>query len=188
MTIRELQEQLDKERSILKAAKDRIAIQNKELEELRKIAAGSADTGLNNDALEDANIRLTELVNNLNNGVFVVDEDRRVIILNDFFCKLFEIKQPAQDLIGMHGPELIKQIKGRFQDPARFLDDSEEIVKNRKAVLNDEIKMVNGQVFCRDFIPFVTEGKYRGHLWKFTDITRQKTIGETFDTQRKFYE
>ncbi len=188
MTIRELQEQLDKERSILKAAKDRIAMQNKELEELRKIAAGGADSALNNDALEDANIRLTELVNNLNNGVFVVDENREVVILNDFFCKLFGIKESPAEWIGMKGVELIKQIKGRFLDPARFLDDTEEIVKNRKAVLNEEVRMLNGQVFCRDFIPFVTEGKYRGHLWKFTDITRQKTIGETFDTQRKFYE
>lgn len=188
MTIRELQEQLDKERAILKAAKDRIAVQNKELEELRKIAAAGGETAVGNEALEDANIRLTELVNNLNNGVFVVDENRRIITLNEFFCKLFDIKQTPRDLIGTPGPDLIKQIKHRFPDPARFLDETEQIVKNRKAVLNEEIRMRNGLIYCRDFIPFITDGKYRGHLWKFTDITRQKTIGDTFDTQRKFYE
>ncbi len=185
MTIRSLQEELEKERAILKAAKDRIAIQNKELEELRK--ASSSGNGPDS-ALADANTRLTELINNLQNGVFVVDENRNVVIINELFCRLFNIDAQPGSLIGTHGPAITNDIKHLFDDPQKFVSTTEEFFKNKQTVLNHELKMRSGQIFSLDYIPFFSEGNYRGHLWKYTDITRNKTIGDTFETQRKFYE
>ncbi|MCD6011745.1 MAG: domain S-box protein [Flavipsychrobacter sp.] len=187
MTTRELQEQLEKERAILKAAKDRIAAQNKELEELRKKVAGNTRED-RPDELADANIRFNELINSLNDGVFVVDENRNIVIVNEVFCKLFGIKEKPATLIGTYGPNLLDQTKHLFKDLDQYIANGEKIVKDRKAVLHEEIQLINGQIYSRDFIPIFKDGVFRGHLWRFTDITRQKTIGDTFEAQKKFYE
>lgn len=185
MNIRELQEQLEKERAILKAAKDRIAIQNAELEELRKSVR---EVSRSDDAVNDANTRLTELIQNIQSGVFVVDENKAVVILNELFCKLFGIVTAPDQIIGSDGPKLTKQLSQLFKDPIAFISSTEEIVRNKKTVLNEELTLKNGQIYSRDFIPLFTESKYRGYLWKYTDITRNKTIGDTFDAQRRFFE
>ncbi len=185
MTTRELQEELEKERAILKATKDRIAIQDKELEKLRKESLLHRNT---EDALEDANTRLTELISNLHAGILVLDENRKTILVNEPFCQQFGISVLPETLIGTDGLKIIDYIKHLFKDPDKFTKLTEEIIAERKPVIDDEIKMVSGHIFSRDHIPVFSQGIYKGHLWKYTDITRNKTIGDTFETQRKFYE
>lgn len=185
MTIRTLQEELEKERAVLKAAKDRIAAQNKELEAFR--AQAKENTG-SEGMLQEANIILTELVSNLQHGIFATDEHRNVVLINDLFCKQFGINVPAKQMISASGAEIIQYIKDRFVDPDEFVAGVDKILSHRKAVFNEELKLMNGLIYARDFIPIFTEGNYKGHVWKYTDITRNKTIGDTFETQRKFYE
>src|ERR1035437_5592325 len=133
MTIKDLQKQLEKEKAILKDANDRIAIQNKELETLRdKVQSNNTE-----EALNDANNRLTELISHLQNGIFVVDENRKIVILNKLFCKLLGIKAKPETLIGTEGAKVIDQIKHLFKDPEQFSARIEEIFKNREAVINE---------------------------------------------------
>ncbi len=185
MTTRELQEQLEKERAILKAAKDRIAAQNRELEELRALTASANDVG---PTSSDNSIYFAGLAANLNGGICIVDENRNIVMLNKHFCDLFGIKDEPEKFVGMNGLEMSKYINASFIDGEVFMLESEEVVKNRKPVLDKELKLVNGQTYNVDYIPFYDGDIYKGHLWKFTNITRQKTIGETFQAQKQFYE
>jgi len=185
MNIRSLQEELERERAVLRAAKDRIAIQNTELEKLRKESELREKT---EEALEDTNNRLIELITNIQSGVFAADENRSIIIVNETFCKQFGIPVLPETLIGTNGAKVFDHLKHLFKDPEEFLARINTILEAKKAVLDDELKLINGHIFSRSYIPIYSKGIYKGHLWKFTDITRNKTIGDTFETQRKFYE
>lgn len=182
MTIRELQEQLEKERAILKAAKDRIAVQNKELEELRKNAA-QPDSG---SATETQ--YLSALAANLGGAICIVDENRRIVVVNRSFCKLLGINKDPDEITGLYGPDLATHVNPMFVNKDAFFSQCDEIVKKMRPVSEKELKLINGQTFAMDFIPLFIKGQHKGHLWKFKDITREKTINDTFDTQRKFYE
>jgi len=36
--------------------------------------------------------------------------------------------------------------------------------------------LVSGQIYERDYIPIIVDGKYRGHLWQYRDVTARKHI------------
>src|SRR5579872_6477469 len=111
MNIRTLQEELERERSVLKAAKDRIAIQNAELEKLRKESELHEKT---EEALEDTNNRLTELISNIQSGVFAADENKNVIIVNETFCRQFSITVLPETLVGTSSTKVFEHIKHLF--------------------------------------------------------------------------
>lgn len=50
--------------------------------------------------LVDMNLRLTSLIENLNEGVLVEDENRKVVLANEKFCEIFNINLEASQLKG----------------------------------------------------------------------------------------
>ena len=185
MDIAALQKELEMERAARTAAEVRISKLNEELEYLNRTVNQIED---NRKTVERANNWLNQLVGNLQNGIFAVDENRTAIIVNDFFCRLFGLKAAAADLIGLNGAEISEEIKHLYKKPQQFIDRTNELIANKKIVFNDEFELVTGQIISRDFIPLFSNDHYTGHLWKFTDITRNRTIEATFEAQRKFYE
>src|SRR4051812_40692708 len=108
-----LQEQLDKEKASLKAANDLIAAQKKEIEFLKNKIAGNE----NDDALTDANILLTELINSLQNGILVVDGHGMIVTLNEVFCRLFDIQAQPQYLVETDAEKFFDELKTQMLDP-----------------------------------------------------------------------
>jgi len=184
-TVRSLQEELDKERALQKSMKDRIALQNRELEALR----GAANQNVNgSQAHLDTNDLLAQLVTNIKEGILIEDENRKIILANKEFCKQFGITNSPETIIGADFGATEKRSKHLFKNPDLFLARIDQLLKDKKTILNDELELVSGQVFYRDYIPVFSNGNYKGHLWKYTDVTRNKTIESTFESQRNFYE
>ncbi len=184
MANEQLQNELEKGKAALAAAEAKIAKLNEEIKNLK----GSVLHDPEAHALGDANNRFKELITNLQNGVFLVDENKKIVIVNEMFCRLFGVVVPPEALIGTDGEKVTAQMRPLFKDPEQYRLRVDEILKDKKKVLKDELELVTGQVFTRDFIPIFFQGEYRGHLWKFTDVTRNKTIEATFESQRLFYE
>ena len=184
MTTEILQDELDKVKAALAAAEERIANLNEEISYLK----GTVSVNSTDHSLGDANNRFKELITNLQNGIFLVDENKKIVVVNEMFCKLFGIVVPPEALIGTDGEKVTAQVRLLFKNPEQNKARVDQILKDKKKVLKDELELVTGQIFSRDFIPVFFNGEYRGHLWKFTDITRNKTIEATFQAQRLFYE
>ena len=184
MTTAQLQDEIEKGRAALAAAEEKIAHLNEEINTLKGSVSGNPAA----QALGDAAHRFKELITNLQNGIFLVDEHKKIVVVNDMFCKMFGIVVPPEALIGTDGEKVTAQIRPLFKNPDEYKIKVNEILSEKKKVLKDELELLTGQVFSRDFIPIFFNGEYRGHLWKFTDITRNKTIEATFESQRLFYE
>jgi PAS domain S-box-containing protein len=125
--------------------------------------------------LLDANERLSTLVGSLHIAALVEDVHRVIVLTNDAFVDLFELRGPPAKLVGRTLDDLGSELTRRFGDPTRAPgpDRVERILRERRRVIGDRISMPDGRVLERDYVPIFVDDEYRGHLWLFRDISGQ---------------
>ncbi|MBK8881861.1 MAG: PAS domain S-box protein [Bacteroidales bacterium] len=125
--------------------------------------------------LKKSQTMLSSLVCNLKEGILMEDETRHIVIANDNFCSIFGIPFNADLLTGSDCSRSAEETKHLFRQPDKFVTHINKILLNNKAVLNEEIEMINGKVYLRDYIPVIINDVLKGHLWKYTDVTESKS-------------
>lgn len=117
---------------------------------------------------------LSNLIINLKEGILLENSERKIILTNQLFCQMFNIGAPAQALIGADCSGSAEESKDLFKHPDKFIADIDRILNDKSPVFNDELELVDGRVFERDYIPTYVDGVYNGHLWKYRDVTERK--------------
>ncbi|MBR8834106.1 MAG: SpoIIE family protein phosphatase [Stigonema ocellatum SAG 48.90 = DSM 106950] len=118
--------------------------------------------------------RLRTLIESLQIGVLLEDETRHILLANQQFCHLFDIPMTPEALKGMDCRLVAKCNKELLAEPEEFIRYVDEVVTQRKIVLNKEWHLQNGRIFAQDYVPIVIDDKLYGHLWKYDDITLRK--------------
>ncbi|WP_428655214.1 PAS domain S-box protein [Runella sp.] len=141
--------------------------------ELVAVARDITDRIATEDALRTTQTRMSTLITNLQKGVLVEDENRKIILVNQLFCSFFDIPDAPEALIGLDCAQSAEQSKHLFKNPEKFVQRVNELLAQQKIVIDEELHMVDGRILERDYIPIFLEGHYRGHLWKYADVTEQ---------------
>jgi PAS domain S-box-containing protein len=131
--------------------------------------------------------RLASLILNLDSGVLLEDEDRKIVLTNKKFCDLFSIPVDPEILKGQDCSNAADQSKGLFENEDEFVKRIDEILKNKKTVLADELIMKSGKVLERDFVPIIKDNIYRGHLWTYRDITLESKYKKAIEAEKQKY-
>lgn len=133
--------------------------------------------------------RLLEVIGaHIPTGIMAEDADGRICFLNDSFRRLFCLNTSAGDLLGTASETLISEIAATLDDHQFFRDKLKRISSERTTVLAEELETADGHVYLCDYLPIFENDRFNGQVWKFTDVTRNRTIEATFDAQRKFFE
>lgn len=125
-------------------------------------------------ALELSQSRLATLITNLQTGILVEDENRHIVLTNQTFCTLFNIPIIYHALVGFDYSILTDETARLFDNPEQFKVKVEKLLHNQVAVVREECRMKDGRIFERDYIPVVIDNKYRGHLWRYNDVTAER--------------
>ncbi|TYP96708.1 PAS/PAC sensor signal transduction histidine kinase [Tenacibaculum adriaticum] len=132
--------------------------------------------------------RLATLILNLDSGVLLEDENRKLILANKKFCEFFNVTLPPEKIIGYDCSVATSNKKNLFEDPELFESRVNSIVSKREVFLADELKMKDGKILERDFIPiFNNENVYKGHLSTYRDVTLNKKYRESLEAQKQKY-
>jgi|GEM_PF-3040017 len=164
---------------------------NEELE--RRVAERTQELSLANEQLQQelaerhraeselqaTSSRLSALIQNLQAGVLVENEARKIVLINQEFCSLFGIPAPPQALIGYDCEQAAQSTKQLFQEPARFIERVAEILQQKQIVTNEELLLQDGRILERDYVPIFIENSYYGHFWLYRDITERKITQKT---------
>lgn len=121
--------------------------------------------------LKAALTRMKSLIYNMQAGVLVEDQHRQIVLVNEDFCRLFEIPVPAEALEGADCSQAAHQSKSLFADPEGFIEGVERILTKREVVLGEILELADGRFVERDYIPVWEHTRYLGHLWKYRDVT-----------------
>lgn len=131
--------------------------------------------------------RLSTLIKNLDSGVLLEDENRKIVLTNNKFCSLFEIPLQPEQLVGADCSNSAQQSKDLFIDAEGFVNRINEIVEKKELVVGDELRMVNGNILERDYIPVFSDSKYKGHLWSYRDVTLRRKYRHSIEAEREKY-
>jgi len=112
----------------------------------------------------------------LHQGILVENQERRLIIVNQVFCDLFGIPIAPEQLRGFDCAEAATQAAPLFEDTDGFLERVNEVLANRTIVRGELLKLRDGRVFERDFVPVIERGQYRGHVWTYEDVTSKQRL------------
>jgi len=140
-----------------------------------------------NQQLRDSENRLTSLITNLQSGILLEDENRKVLIANKQFCNLFDFKGEPGEMRGLDFKMATEENKYFFKRPNEFIERVEEILRNKKNVFSEEIELADGRVYERSFIPIAKGNKNDGNLWSFEDITIKKKYKESLEGEKEKY-
>lgn len=145
------------------------------------------DQKASDEQLIKSESRLSSLILNLDSGVLLEDEDRKIVLTNKKFCDLLHVPVNPELLKGQDCSNAAEQSKGLFENEDEFVKRIDEILKKKETVLGDELTMKNGVVLERDFVPIVKDNVYRGHLWTYRDITLNRTYRKSLEAQKQKY-
>jgi signal transduction histidine kinase/CheY-like chemotaxis protein/HPt (histidine-containing phosphotransfer) domain-containing protein len=117
--------------------------------------------------------RLEALVQSLSAAVLVEDEDRRVVLANEAFCRMFGIPGSPAALVGVDCAIAARAAAGLFVDGASYLAGIAGCITEAVARQSERLRLADGRTFERDYVPVPTGGATSGHLWVYRDVTEQ---------------
>jgi PAS domain S-box-containing protein len=133
----------------------------------------------------EANALLAAVVEGLEAAVLLEDRDRRIVLVNDAFRRLFETA--GQDATpGEDGRAAARRWSTAIDDPDAFVARMEALALARERCIGEAIRLADGRVFERDYVPIAVEAG-QGHLWTYRDVTvREATESALRGTQERY--
>jgi PAS domain S-box-containing protein len=132
--------------------------------------------------------RLNNLVKNLHNSVFLEDEHGDAVIVNESFCELFKISETPDELIGKKMGSLTDEIQPLFKDEEEYVSRVKVLLEQKKLVTDEELELKDGRIIERTFIPIYVENYYSGHMWYYTDVTKQRKYLKNLQRNEEKYQ
>ena len=111
-------------------------------------------------------------------GILVVDENDRRVLINDQLIKMFKI--PAHLLSIREDRPMRNHVVQQVKEPEPFVARIEYLNSHPMETGRDEIEFKDGEVFDRYSAPVVDpDGNYYGRIWTFRDLTERKKNEDT---------
>ncbi|MDH4460048.1 MAG: PAS domain S-box protein [Flectobacillus sp.] len=155
--------------------------------ELVAIARDITDRIKAEEELANTQLRLSALITNLHSAILVENENREIALTNQRFCDMFGLPFTPDEMVGMSCMTFADQAKVLFENPNGFSSRVDELLTSRVATVQEELRMVDGRVLERDFIPVFLKDSYLGHLWKYTDVTDKHRAQEQIRRSEEKY-
>lgn len=116
---------------------------------------------------------LQTLIENVQQGVLLEDENRVILFANSKFCEQFKFSSP-EEVMGINCREVLLKMKESIADPQKFNEIVDKRLAEKQIVLSEELILTDGRTFERDYIPVIVDGKNYRNFWIFRNITKRK--------------
>lgn len=124
--------------------------------------------------------RLQQILFNFSEGILLVDENNKVVLTNNQLQNYINNMEPDQqirshfDCVGMDLEDFLgKYVPYLLDDPEHQVEEALKLVRKKRLVSNEIIKLKNNSVLSFDFLPITLNRQYLGSLWSCRDITEQ---------------
>lgn len=142
---------------------------------------------ISEEKLRASEERMATLIKNLQTGILLEDQNRKIVLANQKFCDLFGIPVSPDTLKGVSSKKSTYKYKNMFLEPDMAIRRIDQVVDQKESVTADEMELLDGRTFERDYIPLFNNGEYQGHLWSYSDVTLRKNYRKNLEIQKEKY-
>ena len=132
--------------------------------------------------LKNAALRMEALLQNVNFGVLLETQDRKVSLVNNGLINIFNMPVVPEALIGIDCSQMAYQLDDVFIGDISFSQRVEEILHHKKAVNDELLYTTDKRVLERDYVPIFVNDVYNGHLWRYKDVTQRFKLEHSVKT------
>jgi PAS domain S-box-containing protein len=107
-------------------------------------------------------------------GILVVDRDRKVVVCNRQFLELWRV--PPQLTEHLDDTSLLNHARSQLEDPDQFLHEVEELYANPEVESTGQVRCLDGRIFERYTAPQRIGDAVVGRVWCFRDISEREQL------------
>jgi diguanylate cyclase (GGDEF) domain len=107
-------------------------------------------------------------------GVLVIDKTEHIQFCNATFCRMFDLAESPEQMIGLSSTQLNDKTRMAFADPEREITRISSILERDEPVDAEEISISRGRTYLRSFAPLMLDDQPCGRVWHLIDITERK--------------
>lgn len=123
------------------------------------------------DEFGENNLWSKSIVENIKLGVVIEDVNRKIISVNRKFMEIFKLDSNPDDFVGTNCGDAAEHLKDLFMEPEAFIQANQKIIEAEKDVIDQIVKMKNGQIIERSFFKFTTNAGDTVCYWIYNDVT-----------------
>ncbi len=131
---------------------------------------------------------LSAVVANIPQAILLENDEHTIQIANQQFCDLFQLQQTPEELVGKKSSELFIDLSHQFENPTHYSERIKIIIKQKEVTNKEVVKLKDGRLLFRDYIPLSQDNIITGHMWMFKEETARIKADILLKEQQKFYE
>ncbi len=138
------------------------------------------------DELKLRNLLLSTDLDVLTDGVLVVNDKGRIILVNRRFAEI--LKVPENLLASGEDEPVLQFVSGIMEDPEAFQRRVEHLYAHPEERSHTNLLLKDGRVLARYSAPMVgPDGKNYGRVWNFRDVTDAKRAEAALARSELYY-
>ncbi len=119
-------------------------------------------------------------------GILIVNNDHKRVLINQRVIDLFEVPQYIVD--NEDDSLLLNHVMSLNKNPEEFLEKVKYLNDHNNEISQDELELINGKILDRYSAPVLgKDGKNYGRIWTFRDITKSKQAEELLLNERALF-
>lgn len=145
------------------------------LESIANTAALVIQTSLIEEAINTKEEEMRSTIESSADGILVVGSDGKVIHSNRNFAHMWRI--PDAVIRTGNDDKLLNHVLDQLVEPNAFLSKVQALYKS-SAEDFDSLYFKDGRIFERFSRPLIIEGRIKGRVWNFRDVTKRRQAEE----------
>lgn len=125
------------------------------------------------DTLKILQLPLMEMLSQTNAGVFVTDENNKVIWLNEPLIRYGFTGAEIRVVLGKDAFHAIHFFQEFLEEPLPLFKEVKALMEEKKTYLGVEMLCKNGKLILLDYIPVFQDHIFCGTVWQLRDITKK---------------